>query len=48
MSHHFDSPAALADGRSNACDLYVFLAADPFTGDAAALSRFLQGLSEGA
>jgi uncharacterized protein DUF4331 len=24
MSHHFDSPAALADGRINPCDLYVF------------------------
>jgi hypothetical protein len=27
MSHHFDSPAALADGRVNPCDLYVFPAA---------------------
>jgi hypothetical protein len=27
MSHHFDSPAALADGRTNPCDLYVFPAA---------------------
>ena len=24
MSHHFDSPTALADGRINPCDLYVF------------------------
>ena len=24
MSHHFDSPAALADGRVNPCDLYIF------------------------
>jgi hypothetical protein len=24
MSHHFDSPTALADGRVNPCDLYVF------------------------
>ena len=27
MSHHFDSPTALADGRINLCDLYVFPAA---------------------
>jgi hypothetical protein len=27
MSHHFDSPTALADGRINPCDLYVFPAA---------------------
>ena len=27
MSDHFDSPAALADGRINPCDLYVFPAA---------------------
>ena len=27
MSHHFDSPTALADGRVNPCDLYVFPAA---------------------
>jgi hypothetical protein len=27
MSHHFDSPAALADGRINPCDLYAFPAA---------------------
>jgi hypothetical protein len=27
MSHHFDSPAALTDGRVNPCDLYVFPAA---------------------
>src|SRR5215217_2562349 len=27
MSHHFDSPTALADGRINSCDLYVFPAA---------------------
>jgi hypothetical protein len=27
MSHHFDSPAALTDGRINPCDLYVFPAA---------------------
>jgi len=26
MSHHFDSPSALADGRINPCDLYVFSA----------------------
>lgn len=24
VSHHFDSPAAIADGRINLCDLYVF------------------------
>ncbi len=24
MSHHFDSPTAIADGRINLCDLYVF------------------------
>jgi uncharacterized protein DUF4331 len=24
MSHHFDSPTAVADGRINPCDLYVF------------------------
>lgn len=24
MSHHFDSPTAIADGRLNACDLYAF------------------------
>jgi Domain of unknown function (DUF4331) len=29
MSHHFDSPAALADGRVNPCDLYVFPATTP-------------------
>jgi Domain of unknown function (DUF4331) len=33
MSHHFDSPAALADGRINPCDLYVF----PATPSASAL-----------
>jgi hypothetical protein len=27
MAHHFDSPAALADGRTNPCDLYVIPAA---------------------
>lgn len=27
MSHHFDSPTAIADGRINLCDLYVFPAA---------------------
>jgi hypothetical protein len=27
MSYHFNSPAALADGRINACDLYAFPAA---------------------
>jgi Domain of unknown function (DUF4331) len=27
MSHHFDSPTALADGRVNPCDVYVFPAA---------------------
>jgi hypothetical protein len=27
MSHHFDSPAALADGRTSPCDLYAFPAA---------------------
>ena len=24
MSHHFDSPTAIADGRLNLCDVYVF------------------------
>lgn len=24
MSHHFDSPTAIADGRINLCDLFVF------------------------
>ena len=24
MSHHFDSPTAIEDGRLNLCDLYVF------------------------
>ena len=24
MSHHFDSPTAVADGRINLCDLFVF------------------------
>ena len=24
MSHHFDSPTGIADGRINLCDLYVF------------------------
>jgi Domain of unknown function (DUF4331) len=24
MSHHFDSPTAIKDGRLNLCDLYVF------------------------
>jgi hypothetical protein len=24
MSHHFDSPAAIEDGRIGLCDLYVF------------------------
>jgi Domain of unknown function (DUF4331) len=24
MSHHFDSPTAIGDGRLNLCDLYVF------------------------
>src|SRR5262249_24150477 len=27
MSHHFDSPTAIADGRINLCDFYVFPAA---------------------
>jgi len=27
VSHHFDSPTAIADGRINLCDLYVFPAA---------------------
>ncbi len=27
MSHHFDSPTALTDGRINPCDLYIFPAA---------------------
>jgi hypothetical protein len=27
VSHHFDSPAAIADGRINPCDLYAFPAA---------------------
>jgi hypothetical protein len=27
MSHHFDTPTAIADGRINLCDLYVFPAA---------------------
>jgi Domain of unknown function (DUF4331) len=31
MSHHFDSPAALADGRINPCDLYAFPAAPDAT-----------------
>ena len=24
MSHHFDSPTAIEDGRLNLCDLYAF------------------------
>jgi hypothetical protein len=24
MSHHFDSPTAIEDGRLNLCDIYVF------------------------
>jgi hypothetical protein len=24
VSHHFDSPTAIADGRINLCDLFVF------------------------
>jgi hypothetical protein len=31
MSHHFDSPTALTDGRTNPCDLYVFPAAPDTT-----------------
>ena len=27
MSHHFDSPTAIADGRINLCDFYIFPAA---------------------
>ncbi len=25
MSHHFDTPTAIADGRINLCDFYVSL-----------------------
>lgn len=28
MSHHFDSPTAIADGRLNACDLFAFPAGE--------------------
>jgi hypothetical protein len=27
MSHHFDSPTTIADGRINPCDFYLFPAA---------------------
>jgi len=31
MSHHFDTPTAIADGRINLCDFYVFPAASGST-----------------
>jgi hypothetical protein len=42
VSHHFDSPTAVADGLA-----WAGLAADPFTADGIALAGFLGGLAAG-